>query len=138
MAEALKTAKLLGIPDANADPAEVLIREIRDQSGTVLALRELLNDLDADSVLSGPGAGVASMHAERQQRLMNICAVAVKLQIDSRSQQLVAVVSAFRGDVLRALTQVSSLTTDQRTELQSVVMAEMRRLEPALALESPK
>jgi hypothetical protein len=131
-AEALRTvSSLFGTPDEGAEPAEILAREIRDASGTVRALRALLDELDKDDALHGPGRAVVELHGERQARLIKAAESAIGLGIESRSQLLAEELAAGVAGIVRRLVTELDLTAEQRERAQQIAQTGLRALVPA-------
>jgi len=130
--EALKTvSRLFGVPDEGAEPAAILAREIRDMSGTVIALRALADELDPQDALFGRGAAVVELHGERQQRLLKAAEAAIRLGIESRSQVLAEQLAAGVAGIVRQLVTELDLTAEQRERAQQIAQTGLRALVPA-------
>jgi hypothetical protein len=130
--QAMRTvSKLFGTPDEGAEPAEILAREIRDMSGTVVALRALADELDAEDALRGPGRAVVDLHDEKQARLLKAAESAVRLGIESRSQLLAEHLAAGVAALVRRLVAELELDGEQRRRAQEITRTGLRALVPA-------
>lgn len=130
--EALRTvSKLFGTPDEGAEPAEILTREIRDASGTVRALRAVLDELDAEDAMFGRGRGVVDLHGERQARLIRAAESAVRLGIESRSALVAEQLAAAVASLVRRLVTELDLDDEQRQRAQEIARNALRALMPA-------
>jgi hypothetical protein len=106
-AEVQRELMKFGVP-VEADPKEVLLRQVHVAHGNLLVLEQLLADVDPEDVadedpqLRARARGILNLHAEWSDRAAQMSSVAIRAGIEER---MVRMAEVQVGTVLKAIQQ---------------------------------
>lgn len=134
-AEAVAELNVLGRPVQDADPGQMVLREVAHAAGHVDLLREVLGALDPDAAVNGAGRPYMDLYGDERGRLVKFSDIAARLGLAERQTVLAERVAGLVAALMAGVVADLELTAEQHARAAVVLPTRLRELQASLVLD---